>query len=297
MKVNKYSSWRQTNIALHMLLQMMGKTKLDKMAPQPEWNQSLLYPTPKGFTTGLVPDTVGSFEVRLDLVAKRVEARCICGTQAGFALADGSSVSDYYDQYLAMLDYVGHPCSINSAPQEVFFDTPFEKQTDPVDFDSERAWEYFETCVFAHNALLAFSSAYRGKKIQPSLFWGTFDMTTVLFAGVDMPFSGKGKIEQVAFDEVFVEFGFWPGDEKLDDPSFFALPYPYVETPPPGKTKMPEGARFAPEKKEYIYPLQDALRSSNPQQAVVEFCDAAFEALSTANKWPHLEWYTKPLLV
>lgn len=297
MKVNTYRSWKDTNITLHMLLQMMGKVKLDKMTPQPEWNHALLYPTPQGFTTGLVPDAHGSFEIRLNLDAPGLEARCTSGAHAGFALKDGVSVSQYYDMFQTMLNYVGHPCGITSAPQEVFFTTPFEEQTTAVNFDGRRAWEYFETCVFAHNALLAFSAPFRGKKIPPSLFWGTFDMTTVLFSGAELAFPGEGIIEQVAFDERFVEFGFWPGDEKLDDPSFFVLPYPFVDNEPENDIQLPKGAAFVPEKKEYIFALKDVLAHDDPQQALVDFCRGSFSILANADQWDGLDWFNKPLLV
>ena len=67
MKVLKYKEWRETCIALHMMLQMMGKVKLETMPPQPEWRHVVLFAEPDGFTTGLVPAGKDGFEIQLDL--------------------------------------------------------------------------------------------------------------------------------------------------------------------------------------------------------------------------------------
>lgn len=294
MEINTYSSWRQSNIALHMLLQMMGKTKLDKMSPRPEWNQSILYLTPNGFTTGMIPDKNGSFEIHLDLLSLRMVAQDVCGAQASFTLNVGDTVSDCYKEFQRILNYVGHPCSISSVPQEVVLITPFENQKDPIDFDNRRAWEYFETCIFARNALLAFSTTFRGKKVQPALFWSTFDMTTVLYCGVERQHQSGSKTEGVITDEVFVALGFWPGDDDQDDPSFYALGYPYVDKQPKGMSSILEDVRFDPKKRIITYPLKWVLRSSDPQSTVIDFCNGAFRVLSRANKWPHSEWFSKP---
>lgn len=39
MNVLTYGEWRDTCDTVHMLLQMMGKAKLQSMDPQPEWNK------------------------------------------------------------------------------------------------------------------------------------------------------------------------------------------------------------------------------------------------------------------
>ncbi len=44
-----YGEWKETARLVHMSLQMAGKVKVEKMAPQPEWNHVLLNLTPPGF--------------------------------------------------------------------------------------------------------------------------------------------------------------------------------------------------------------------------------------------------------
>ncbi len=297
MKAMRYSEWKDTAHLLHMMLQMMGKVKLAKMPPQPEWNHAFLYPTASGFTTGLVIDGNGGFEITLDIPAARLSARCTAGHLSGFALRSGRSVRQHYGAFMKMLEDIGHGTIINPAPQETAMKAGFDEQTDIIHYDTESAVNYFRCCTFAHNALLRFSSPYRGKKLLPRLFWGTFDMTAILFAGVDMPFGGKGLIEKVAFDEQFVEFGFWPGDDAFDEASFFILPYPFLTEDLSDKAPRVDGAYYGAAKKEFFLPLSAALAAPDPSAAVVRFCSEAFATVGETQQWNDLDWLTKPLLI
>lgn len=294
--VMQFSQWADTAHVIHMLTQMMGKVKLGRMESQPEWNHALLSPTSSGFTTGLIPQGETSFEIVLDIEASTVQARCTSGLAAGFPIREGRSISGYYADFLKILEHIGHAITLNPAPQEVANTTPFDRQTQPLAYDINSARSYFEACIFAHNALLTFAAPIRGKKILPSLFWGTFDMTTVIFAGVDRPYGGKGLIERVAFDEQFVEFGFWPGDTNVEDPSFFVLPYPFLEKDLTGSRVSPKEAFYSMEKKEFFLPLKDVLRYDNPQEVVLNFCRDTFDIVAREEHWPNLDWFTKPLL-
>lgn len=296
MELVTYRDWRETCIALHMMLQMMGKVKLETMEPQPEWGQVLLHAEPEGFSTGLIPVGAAGFEIRLSVADARMEAVTTRGTSSSFSFSGTASIADVYDRFNAMLADVGHPCKINPVPQEMFTAVPFDEQLAPVEFDTERAQRAFEQFLFAQSALSEFSAPFRGKKIPPSLFWGTFDMTTVLFSGRPCPFQGDGSlVERVAFDEQFVEFGFWPGDESVNDPSFFALAYPFLKE---GSSEdvEPVQAYYDPNQAEYFLRLEDALGTGDPSATVVRFCQDAFASVAKRQGWNDVEWLFAPLL-
>lgn len=296
MQALPYSAWADTAHTLHMLLQMMGKIKLRLMPAQPEWNHTLLHMTPSGFTTGLIPHGNTSFDIHYDIAASTVSARCTTGLSASFPVRGEHSVAEYYARFRHMLAAIGHDTRFTVTPQEVPNTNPFPKQTDAHAYDVPSARAYFETCVFAHNALLTFAAPLRTKKILPSLFWGTFDMTTVLFSGRDEPFGGQGIIEQVAFDEQFIEFGYWPGDPKVDAPSFFALPYPFLTQNLTGAPVSPKSAYYSPEKKEFFLPLAAVLEEKDPMAAVRQFCEDVFAVVTKAEGWANVDWFVKPLL-
>ena len=67
MNVLTYGEWRDTCDTVHMLLQMMGKAKLQSMDPQPEWKQVVLDADANGFTTGLIPFGADGFEINLNI--------------------------------------------------------------------------------------------------------------------------------------------------------------------------------------------------------------------------------------
>lgn len=126
-----YSEWAVTAETMHMILQTMGKVKLRRMDAQPEWNHALLYVTPGGFTTGLIPHGQSSFAVEIDLAQSTVTARCTTGMTAGFTIGGVRSVAAYYADFTAMLLHIGHDTPINPIPQEMANTTPFDQQTTP----------------------------------------------------------------------------------------------------------------------------------------------------------------------
>ena len=74
MNVLTYGEWRDTCDTVHMLLQMMGKAKLQSMDPQPEWKQVVLDADANGFTTGLIPFGADGFEIKLNIADAEMAA-------------------------------------------------------------------------------------------------------------------------------------------------------------------------------------------------------------------------------
>ena len=299
MNILRYSEWRETALTLHMISQMLGKTKLSRMEPQPQWNHIVLSLTPSGFTTGIIPYAEKTFSIELQAREGRVVTDGIDGRSSSFVLTNGVSISEYYAEYNRMLADVMCQTEIYTVPQEMNITTPFEKNTDKLHYDGARASDFFHMCVFAHNAILKFLSSFRGKKMLPSFFWGTFDVTGIVFSGKGRPFPGKGVIEETAFDEQMIEFGFWPGDDIVEEPSFFVLPYPFLTEEYPAKDYKvrPEKAIYSPEKAEYFLSLRDALSYADPVQTLQEFFRDSYKAVTGYQKWENMDWFDMPLLI
>lgn len=300
MKVLNYREWQESCDTLHMILQMMGKVKLAKMPPQPEWKQCVLHITASGFSTGLIPDGQEGFEISCDILAATVSARSTSGGAVQFSLGSKQSVADYYTRLMDGLRHIGHETSICTIPQEVYLSETFDKQTQPVDFDYQAAREYFKVCLCTYDAQLRFSSAYRGKKIAPSMFWGTFDLTTVLFSGLAKPFPGKGIIEETAFDEQMVEFGFWPGDPSAPDPALFVMAYPFLTKELSSDAVRPAEAFYSKEKGEYFLSMAAVAAAAeageDPAKLMAEFFADSFKVITESEGWDGLDWFTQPLL-
>lgn len=49
LKTTRYDEWTDTALTLHMVSQMLGKAKLTRMDPQPEWQHIVLQLTAGGW--------------------------------------------------------------------------------------------------------------------------------------------------------------------------------------------------------------------------------------------------------
>ncbi len=296
-KIIPYDQWSETAYTLHMIAQMMGKVKLVRMPAQPEWGHVVLHFTPQGFTTGLIPNGERSFAIHLNLDTSTVFAQTISGDTAGFSLRNNTSVSEYYNDFKKMLSTLVCDTIMNEVPQEMGTKIPFYDDIKKHDYDSCSARDFFQMYVYAYNALLDFSSPFRGKKLLPSFFWGTFDVSAILFSGKPSPFSGSGIIEVSGFDEQFFEVGFWAGDSSLTDPSFFIMPYPFIKEDLGGKPIRPDKAIWSPSKMEYFLSLKDALSYPDPQAMIREFFENSFHVVTAHENWMRMDWFTHPLTI
>jgi hypothetical protein len=295
-KVRKYSEWKDTAIVVHIITQMMGKVKLSRLAPQPEWAHVLLDLTADGFTTGLIPYGDKSFQIEYNIRESKVRTTGLDGRESGFSLGGDTPVSEYYKEFRRMLTDVMCETEIYTMPQEMSVKTHFHEDNERRVYDPEAAGDFFRASVFAYEGIAEFVSGYRGKKFMPQYFWGTVDTTGVLFAGKDAPWQGEGIIEAGAFDEQMMELGFWPGDDAFDDPAFYILIYPFPQTDYTDSGIRPDKAWFSTEKSEFFFKLSDVLGYDDPGAALQDFLKSGYEIFTRGEDWPSLDWYEKPLL-
>lgn len=297
--VRTYDQWEETALVLQQVLQMMGKVKLAYLEPQPQWGHILLDFTAQGFTTGLIAaGSLGesSFSIELSVGDRRVQARRTDGRESGFSLRPGISISTYYHEFMHMLDEVGESTEIYTVPQEMAITTPFEDNDTPHDYDAVAALDFFSLCTFAYQGIYRFIAPFRYKKFLPHFFWGTFDTTGVLFSGKESPWPYKGFVEAGAFDEQLMEFGFWPGDATMKEPSFFVLAYPFPTRDYRELALKPNGAVFSTEKSEFFLPVSELFAGDDPAAGLQEFFTGSYRLLAADEKWPGRASGEKPLL-
>lgn len=97
-------------------------------------------------------------------------------------------------------------------------------------------------------------------------------------------------IERVAFDEQLIEFGFWLGDDVMDRPSYFVLPYPFLFRPLPKDTLKPEAAYYDAEKSEFFLPFDEATSGH-----VQDFLSISFDILIREMDWTTRDHFFIPL--
>lgn len=296
-KFINYPAWRDTADTLHMYLQIAGKVKLERAENRPEWAHARMYLTVDGLTTGLIPGEQSPFEIAFNFRQHRVEVHNSQGKYLVIPLYDGLAVARFYEQITLGLRYIGSPTYINVRPQEFYDPVEFDLDEKHHSYDKEAVSLFFDNLLFAYRPLTQFMAPFRGKINNPAYYFGTMDLSSLVYSGEPAPFpKPEASISARAFDERYVEFGFWPGDFRSDEPAFYVLPYPFI-TDLEGYDKLlkPERAVFSPEKKEFFLTLGNALSADNPVKTIVEFFRSCFEIVQRLQPWQRIDWITKPL--
>ena len=259
MEFQNYTDWRDTADTVHLLLQMAGKVKVVRCDKRPEWSHIRLYLTLDGLSTGIVPCNDSPFVIHFNFRKNKIEFRSYDGKATEILLQDGKSIQAYYKQFMAALEQIGAPTPIDVRPQEFY---------DPIDFDKdEKHHSYCKSAVmiwldnlfFAYRSLSRFLAPFRGKTAFPAYYFGTMDLTCIVFSGEARDFGRKGKVMPYAFDERFYECGFWPGDPVFPEAAFFSMPYPFIpDIQGNDHLIFPDKAFFKPAKQEFFLTLKDA---------------------------------------
>ncbi len=296
MEYLNYSQWKDTADTLHMLLQITGKIKMQCCHKRPEWAHVRQYLTIDGLTSGILPGGECPYQISINLRSHYLELCNAAGKCMRIPLRNSTTVADYYTEVMNGLGYIGSPTTINVRPQEFWEDIAFDKDTKHHSYDENAVLAFLENLLFAHHAMNKFLSPFRGKVNYPAYYFGTMDLSGIVYSGEPAPFHNDSAISSHAFDERYCEIGFWPGDIYADKPSFYVLPYPFISDIKGNEHMIvPPKAVFTPEKKEFFLTLEDALSYNNPTETVVDFFKSSFKILQQVERWDHIDWITEPL--
>lgn len=292
-----YPDWQKTADTLHMYLQIAGKVKLQRSESRPEWAHARMYLTVEGLTTGIMPGDPYPFEIAFNLRKQQVEVHNNEGKYIVIPLHDGLSVARFYEQISFALKYIGSPTHINVRPQEFYDPVEFDLDEKHHSYDPEAVSLFLDNLQFAYRALMKFMTPFRGKVNKPAYYFGTMDLSCTLYSGQPLPFSHpEAKISAPAFDERYCEFGFWPGDFRQHQPSFYVLPYPFISDLEGNESMLrPDKSFFVSEKKEFFLTLNDALSYGDPIGSILEFLHSSFDILQKIKRWDNLDWLIHPL--
>ena len=122
-------------------------------------------------------------------------------------------------------------------------------------------------------------------------------MTTTLFSGKPCPYRTDGSlVERAAFDEQFIEFGFWTGDAAAR--MTLRSSYSPTRSSPTARLMKCALAKHSSirSKTEDFLRLEDVLKADDPQETVVRFCQDAFRNIAKRPQWDDAAWLFKPLL-
>ena len=284
-----YSPWQETCSALHLYTQIIGKYRL---ARTPWVNHSwhaTLYPSARGFTTGLVPDGPGGIELILDLIDHQLVGAATNGLTARFPLQP-MSVATFHTSVLNLIRKLGGTPEFNGRPNEIPNAVMFAEDERERPYDADAAARFFRACVAVTNVLQTFRTAYLGKVSPVHLFWGSFDLAVTRFSGRRAPLHPGGipalpdEVTCEAYSHEVSSAGFWPGGGAIDFPVFYSYAYPSPIGFAAAKIS-PEAAYYDESLGEFLLPYQAVRDADDPEATLMTFLESTYRTAAELADW------------
>jgi hypothetical protein len=283
-----YGEWRETCTALHIWSQIVGKYRL---AHTPWVNHSwhaTLYVTPRGLTTGPVPDGDKLITLAFDfydhtLVGESADAR------KSISL-DAMSVADFLDRTAVMVTSLGGHFDIYGTPNEMEDAVPFDQDKAVRPYDRLAVQRFHQALMRIDRVFWRFRTSFLGKVSPVHLFWGSFDLAITRFSGRPAPLHPGGiqglpdAVTREAYSHEVSSAGFWPGGGGVDEAMFYSYAYPTPEGFS-DRPVSPAAARFDQSLGEFLLPYEAVRTSENPEAELMRFLQSTYAAAADAAKW------------
>src|SRR5437762_2496830 len=284
-----YSAWRETCATLQLWTQIAGKIRL---ALGPWINHSwgvTLYVTARGLTTSLIPYGTRAFEIEFDFIRHQLRITTAEGDERAIKLQP-QSVASFYRAVMSKLRELAIEVQIGMRPNETLEAIPFDRDEKHAAYDPEYANRFWRVLLQADRVFKEFRSRFCGKCSPVHFFWGSFDLAVTRFSGLPAPPHPGGiphlpdAIAREAYSQEVSSLGFWPGNAAMPTPIFYSYAYPEPAGFAEAKVQ-PDAAVYEPKLHEFILPYDAVRTAENPDQALLEFAQSAYDAASKLGKW------------
>jgi hypothetical protein len=279
-----WPQWQDCGATLHMLTQIVGKTRLALTPMQNHWWNVPLYLTARGLSTSVMPlKQGGRLEIEFDFRAHRVTFRHSAG-RTDFLPLKSQTVAEFYSAYRQILQDLGAQVSINPAPVEVTNGIRFDQDSMHRDYDADAAQRFWQALSQVDRLLKKFSTRFYGKISPVHFFWGSFDLAVTRFNGHRAPpRPAADAIQAEAYSHECISAGFWPGNGGYGRAAF----YTYAAPVPTGLAEAVIAGPGAFNKTlgEFILDY-DALRAAaDPDAMLLDFLQGSYAACADAAGW------------
>jgi hypothetical protein len=284
-----YDAWKDTYATLHMWTQVVGKVALARAAPLNHSWAIALHLTPRGLTTGVLPDGRRSFTIAFDFIDHQLIIDTSDGVRRTLPLAP-RSVAAFYAEVMAMLQEMGLPVRIWSTPVEIATPIPFEQDTVHQYYDPEYVDRLWRILVQVHRVFTDSRCNFIGKSSPVHFFWGSFDLAVTRFSGRRAPPHPGGVpnlpdwVAREAYSHEVSSAGFWPGGPQFPEAIFYSYAYPEPNGFR-GVPVRPAAARFDPGLGEFVLPYANVRAAADPEDVLLEFLQSTYEAAAERGGW------------
>ena len=279
--------WEDTKRTLHLWAQIVGKIRMASTAPRNHWWHVPLYVDVRGLTTRRMHTNGLTFQIDFDFVDHRLVARTSGGRVESFDLVDGLSVADFDERLHVTLGQLGVDVAIQETPFGVPMAAPFPDDREHASYDPGAVERFWRILDWSDAVFEEFAGWYCGKTSPVHLFWHSLDLAVTRFGGGRAPaMPSADRVTQEAYSHEVISFGFWAGDDKVREPTY----YSYTAPEPDGlreRPLRPEAAAWVEQGQSSLAVLPyDAVRTSDdPRATLLDFLESAYEAGAGAAGW------------
>jgi hypothetical protein len=280
--------WEATKETLHLWLQIVGKIRLASTPPRNHWWHAPFYVDVRGLTTRRMHSAAGvTFQIDFDFLDHRLLVTTAEGQTESFDLTDGLSVAAFDDQLHTALSRLGVDVAIRESPFGIAITTPFPEDRDHASYDPEAVQRFWRILDWSDTVLEEFAGWYCGKTSPVHLFWHSLDLAVTRFGGKRAPaMPDADPVTQEAYSHEVVSFGFWAGDPKVRQPTY----YSYTAPEPDGlreRALSPEGATWSElaSSSLAVLPYEAVRTAADPKAALLAFLESAYQAGASASGW------------
>jgi len=282
------AAWQDSYATLHMITQIVGKTRLALAPMVNHWWQVTLYVTERGLTTSPMPYGTNTATVDFDFIHHHVAIRTNTGQTRTIPLVQ-RAVRDFYKEYLDVLAALGINAKIRGVPVEVETAIPFAEDTQHASYDAESVNRWWRAMVQVDRVFKQFRGRFEGKASPVQFFWGSFDMAATRFSGRGAPLHPGGApncpnyVMEEAYSRECSSAGFWPGS-GTQEAAFYSYAYPE----PDGYREYsvrPDGAYYDANMREFILPYEKVRTAASPDEMLLDFLESTYEAAANGAAW------------
>jgi len=285
-----FEAWKDTRLTLHLIFQIIGKTRLKLTARKNHWWYITLYVTAKGFGTRSIPVNDGwdTLEIDFNVLEKAVVLSHSSFEPIYISLLPHPSIAQFYGHFMtALRSFDLHPKFIEKP-----LDLGIEKRFDAIEEYYHYDWPHIETfwkiMRWNHSVFQEFSGRFYGKTCPVHIYWHHMDLTVTRVSERRLPPMDKSAriLERDTYSHEQISFGFWAGDDNVPEPMYYAYTYPS----PDGLDQEP----LAPSSAQWVESNGSPMAllsyasikdSDDPRGAVLDFLESAYQAGAKKAKW------------
>ncbi|MCX2718799.1 DUF5996 family protein [Lentiprolixibacter aurantiacus] len=286
-----FEDWANTRLTVHLILQIIGKTRLKLTPRKNHWWYITIYITSRGFGTGGIPIVNGmeSLEIEFNIPEKAVSFDCSSGQQFHISLKDSPSIAQFYSDFRTILKELDlHPEFVEK-PFDLNIETPFAELTTYHHYDWDFINRFWQVMRWNQSVFQEFSGRFYGKTCPVHIYWHHMDLTVTRFSGKKLPAMDASArlLEKDTYSHEQISFGFWVGDDMVREPMYYSYTYPSPDKldqepllPVDAQWVDSNGSPMA------LLSYDSVRRSEDPREAVLAFLESAYQSGAKLANWP-----------